>query len=214
MKPYHIYIDEAGRGPLAWPLYVGLILPLKKLTTKEVSFFKDSKKLSEQQREECFNKIQELQKKWKLIAVSTFTSVEEIDTYGMTNAEHIAIIRGLQELWLSSSIKKDVSIYIDWKSDFKLRKTYPSRKIMTIINGDDKVKEISMASIIAKVSRDWIMNSLPKKYQKYGFSQHKGYGTKLHKEKIAQYGPSDLHRKLFLKRLFPNHTFQKILPKI
>jgi len=70
-----------------------------------------------------------------------------------------------------------------------------------------------MASIIAKVSRDRVMTALPKRYQKYGFSQHKGYGTKLHKEKIAQYGPSDLHRKLFLKRLFPNHTFQKKLPR-
>ncbi|MDR0650588.1 MAG: hypothetical protein LBG59_04200 [Candidatus Peribacteria bacterium] len=76
---------------------------------------------------------------------------------------------------------------MDGKSDFNLHKGYPNLKITTIIHGDDIVKEISMASIIAKVSRDRIMNALPKRYQKYGFIQHKGYGTKLHKEKIAQY---------------------------
>ena len=69
-----------------------------------------------------------------------------------------------------------------------------------------------MASILAKVFRDRVMNALPKKYQKYGFAQHKGYGTQLHREKIAQYGPCDLHRKLFLKSYFPQHTFQTRLP--
>jgi ribonuclease HII len=77
---------------------VGLILPLKKLTTKEVSLFRDSKKLSEKQREECFHQIKQLEKKGKLIAVSAFATVKEIDTYGMTNAEHIAIIRGLRDI--------------------------------------------------------------------------------------------------------------------
>jgi ribonuclease HII len=70
-----------------------------------------------------------------------------------------------------------------------------------------------MASIIAKVSRDRVMHALPKKYLKYAFNQHKGYGTKLHKEKIIQYGPSNIHRKLFLKRLFPNHKVQRKLPE-
>ena len=96
MKTYHIYIDEAGRGPLAGPISVGLILPLKRLTMKEVSFFRDSKKLSEKQREDCFDQIQQLQKKGKLIAVSAFASVEEIDRYGVTNALHMAIVRGLR----------------------------------------------------------------------------------------------------------------------
>jgi ribonuclease HII len=102
---------------------------------------------------------------------------------------------------------------IDGKSDFNLKKHYPNFQITTIIHGDDTVKEISMASIVAKVTRDRVMNALPRKYQKYGCSQHKGYGTQLHKEKIAQYGPSDIHRKLFLKRLFPHHKVQRKLPK-
>jgi ribonuclease HII len=74
-------------------MYVGLILPLKKLTPKEVSLFKDSKKLSEKQREECFAQIQLLQQKKKLIAVSAFATAKEIDTYGVTNALFMAIVR-------------------------------------------------------------------------------------------------------------------------
>ena len=104
-------------------------------------------------------------------------------------------------------------LHIDGKSDFNLRKHYPDLEVTTIVDGDEKVKEISMASIVAKVSRDDVMKSLPKKYEKYGFSQHKGYGTKLHKEKIAQYGPSDLHRTLFLKWIFPDHKVQRKLPE-
>ncbi|MDR0859943.1 MAG: hypothetical protein LBO09_02975 [Candidatus Peribacteria bacterium] len=77
-------------------MYVGLILPLKKLSAKEVSRFRDSKKLSERQREECFTAIQQLQEKGKLIAFSAFATVQEIDKYGMTNAEHMAIVRGLR----------------------------------------------------------------------------------------------------------------------
>jgi ribonuclease HII len=99
MKTSHIYIDEAGRGPLAGPMYVGLLLPLKKLTPKEVSIFKDSKQLSEKQREECFAYLQFLQQKKKLIAIPAFATVKEIDTYGITNALCMAIVRGLRELF-------------------------------------------------------------------------------------------------------------------
>ena len=84
--------------------------------------------------------------------------------------------------------------------------------IETIISWDAKIKEIWMASIIAKVSRDRIMENLPQKYAKYRFDKHKWYGTKEHKELIEKYGPSDIHRKLFLKWIFPNHKFSKKLP--
>ena len=70
-----------------------------------------------------------------------------------------------------------------------------------------------MASIIAKVSRDRIMESLPKKYVKYNFDKHKWYGTKEHKELLEKYGPSNIHRKLFIKWIFPNHKFSKKLPE-
>jgi ribonuclease HII len=194
-------------------LYVGLIFPLKKLTVKELQPFRDSKKLSEAQRERCFEQIQSLQEKGKLVAVSAFATVAEIDAYGMTNAEHMAIIRGIRKL-PALSLSSGIHLDIDGKADYNLKKHYPHREITTIIDGDDKVKEIGMASIIAKVSRDRVMLALPRMYQHYGFAQHKGYGTQLHKEKIAQYGPSDLHRKLFLKWLFPEHKVQRKLPSV
>ena len=71
-----------------------------------------------------------------------------------------------------------------------------------------------MASIIAKVSRDYIMKSLPKKYTKYKFEKHKWYGTKEHKELLKKYWPCDIHRKLFLKWIFPNHKISKEIPTI
>ncbi len=102
---------------------------------------------------------------------------------------------------------------MDGNRDFWLKKMFPFREIETIISWDAKVKEIWMASIIAKVSRDRIMESLPKKYAKYNFDKHKWYGTNEHKKLLEKYGPSDIHRKLFLKWIFLDHTFTKKLPE-
>ncbi|MDD2537131.1 MAG: ribonuclease HII [Candidatus Absconditabacteria bacterium] len=259
MKTLPIYIDEAGRGPLAGPMYVGLILPLSRLTKQEIQPFTDSKKLSEKKREEFFAQIQSFHQRRKLIAISTSVSHKEIDRYGMTNTLNLAISRGLRELlyqmflYIKSQTKDalcscdhfsllmvdtlfqqkkrtyqqlntilqhfnqdfqlNFHLYIDGNKDFRLSKTFSTLKITTIIDGDAKIKEIGMASILAKVSRDRVMSSLPEKYKKYNFPQHKGYGTLGHKTAIEEYGPSDIHRKLFLKKLFPNHQMQKELPK-
>ena len=102
---------------------------------------------------------------------------------------------------------------MDWNRDFGLRKMFPYWEIETIVSWDAKIKEISVASIVAKVSRDRIMEDLPKKYAKYNFAKHKWYGTKEHKEMLEKYGASDIHRKLFLKWIFPNHSFSKKLPE-
>jgi ribonuclease HII len=106
-----------------------------------------------------------------------------------------------------------IKLILDWNRDFGLRKMFPFWEIKTIISGDAKVKEIWMASIVAKVSRDHIMENLPKKYVKYNFDKHKWYGTKEHKELIEKHGPCDIHRKLFLKWIFPTHNFSKKLPE-
>lgn len=106
-----------------------------------------------------------------------------------------------------------IKLIMDWNRDFWLRKMFPFREIETIISWDAKVKEIWMASIIAKVSRDHIMENLPKKYNEYKFEKHKWYGTKEHKELLEKYWPCDIHRKLFLKWIFPNHKFSKKLPQ-
>lgn len=242
-----MYFDEAGRGPLAGPLFIGLVCPLVKLSKKELAPFCDSKQISESKREELFEYIEKLKSEWKIISTPAWMTAAEIDKYGMSNALHCAILRWIIQIFnnifhnipkvilptpLSAKIKPSVKyadildyfsklnskwvhikLVMDWNRDFGLRKIFPFWQIETIVSGDAKVKEIWMASIIAKVSRDHIMETLPKKYNVYNFSKHKWYGTKEHKELLEKYWPSDIHRKLFLKWIFPNHKFSKILPK-
>jgi ribonuclease HII len=106
-----------------------------------------------------------------------------------------------------------IKLIMDGNRDFWLKKMFPFWEIETIVSWDAKVKEIWMASIVAKVSRDRIMESLPRKYAKYNFDKHKWYWTKEHKQLLEKYWPSDIHRKLFLKWIFPNHKFSKKLPE-
>ena len=247
-QTFTIYFDEAGRWPLAGPLFVWLICPLKKLPQKELLPFCDSKQINEQRREELFEYIENLKSKWKIIAIPAWMIATEIDKYGMSNALHCAILRWIiqifNNLFPENYIKGDlpdplaikikasykytdildyfselnsqwikIKLVMDGNRDFWLRKMFPFWEIETIVSGDAKVKEIWMASIVAKVSRDRIMERLPKKYAKYNFDKHKWYGTKEHKELLEKYGPSDIHRKLFLKWIYPNHKFSKKLPE-
>ena len=247
---FTIYFDEAGRGPLAGPLFIWLICPIQKLSNKELLPFCDSKQISESQRENLFQIIKQLEEKKKLISIAARMTAKEIDSYWMTNALHCAIIRWMIKLfsqifWDSFFGKKinfpnplstkadgnlnywdilsrfskiesewfHIKLIMDGNRDFGLKKMFPFWEIETIVSGDAKIKEIWMASIIAKVSRDRIMEHLPKRYEKYGFEKHKWYGTKLHKEMIKKFWPSDIHRKLFLKWIFPDHKFTKKLPE-
>ena len=211
-----LYIDEAWRWPLAWPMHIGIILPLKKFSKNE---FKDSKKLSEKQREELFSHIEKLQKDWKILFSIGSVSNTEIDKLGMTKALNLAIKRWLSEIlftvnrkWISKKeIEKwqkenwkNIELIIDWNNKFWLDKDL-GIKVETVIKWDDKIKEISMASILAKVSRDRIMgNEIDKKYPKYNFKKHKWYGTKGHRDAILKYGPCKIHRKLFLRKIMWN----------
>lgn len=195
------YIDEAGRWPLAGPMAVGVILPLKKIKKADLEVFRDSKKLSESKREALFGKIEEMVSQNLLSFWVWWVSEKEIDKLGMTKAQALAIERGID--CFASSQWQTVKLIIDWNRDFWLRKLHPEWEIETIVKGDDKVKEISMASIVAKVSRDRLMYELShkKKYQKYWFEKHKWYGTKSHIEAIKKFWPSDIHRRLFLRKL-------------
>lgn len=238
-----IYVDEAGRGPLAGPLYVWLILVLKQIHKKK---FKDSKQLTSSQRKVLFEKIKELEKKWSLLYSIWTVSNQEIDNLWLTKAISLAIKRGLFELlkkyyqnflqyslskWLCSCdlinkfsienlLQDDFSIInlksliqiisqtnpiseirVDWKQDFWVSKDLEI-KTKTVVKGDIKVHEISMASIVAKVSRDNRMIDIAdKKYPKYNFKKHKWYGTKEHIKKIQELWPCELHRNLFLRKI-------------
>ena len=243
-----IYFDEAGRWPLAGPLFVWLICPLTKLSKKELLPFCDSKQISEKKREELFKHIINLKSEWKIISYPAWMTATEIDEYWMSNALHLAILRWMIQIFnelfpdikiknklptplttkISTNLKYtdvlnyfsklnskwiDIELVMDWNHDFWLKKMFPFWKIKTIISWDAKVKEIWMASIIAKVSRDHIMETLPKKYAKYNFEKHKWYWTKEHKELLKMHWSSDIHRKLFLKWIFPDHKFSKKLPE-
>ena len=237
-----IYIDEAGRWPLAWPLHVWIILALKNFQKK---IFKDSKKLSETQREKLFDKINKLENKWSLIYGIWIVNNQEIDNLGLTKSINLAIKRGLFEIlkkyynfflrqslskWLCScdminifsienliqndfsaeNLKKLIQIIsqtnpiseliIDWNHDFNIKKDLEI-PVTTVIKWDDKITEISIASIVAKVTRDHRMiNVAEKKYPRYNFKKHKWYGTKEHRDLIQKHWVSKIHRKSFLKK--------------
>lgn len=212
-----VYIDEAGRWPLAWPLYVWLIIPLKRFSTKG---FKDSKKLSEKQREECFLQIKKLQLEWKILFATWSVSNKYIDKYWITKSINLAIKSWLRKLVILSKdkypSKKNIpnnlatflhcyvaTLIIDGNNDFWLSKDLKTL-VKTIIKWDDKVPYISMASIVAKVSRDHLMKILHKRYPQYWFDIHKWYWTKSHYEKIKKHWISPIHRELFLRKFTAN----------
>ncbi len=179
-------IDEAGRGPLAGPVYAAaVILPMG----LEIDGLNDSKKLSEKKREQLFTVICE-----KAVDYSVgFATEQEIDEINILNATFLAMKRAVEGL----KIQPDY-ILVDGNRYPKIG----DAKEEVVVKGDAKSMSIAAASILAKVSRDRFMLEKTKEYPQYEFEKHKGYGTKLHYEKLAEYGPSPIHRKTFLKKLY------------
>ncbi len=175
-------IDEAGRGPLAGPVFAAaVVLPVD----CEIPGLNDSKKLTEKKRDALFEVIIE-----KAIAYSIASASEkEIDEINILNATYLAMNRAFDGL----SVKPDMAL-IDGNRE-------PGVDAMqkTVVKGDSKSMSIAAASILAKVSRDRYMLEIAKLYPQYEFQKHKGYGTKLHYERIRENGISDVHRKTFLK---------------
>lgn len=181
-------IDEVGRGPLAGPLVVGAVI----LPEKEQPWFKslaDSKKLSVKKREEL-NKI-------ILSEAATglgWVPANELDKIGISEALRLATHRAVKSI---QSLHAPFSqIIIDGKVNF-LSSTPLENYTSTLIKADDKIREVSAASIIAKVARDQYMINLATKYPNYHFEKHVGYGTKIHVKAIYEYGLTPEHRKSF-----------------
>lgn len=197
-----IYIDEAGRGPLAWPLAIGLI----HVVTPQIwdSLITDSKQLSAKQRDIAYDIIQWYIQSQYIQSAVIMISPAQIDQWGMTRALREGIIKWIEKLIWSSLFFKDIFLTIDGHTDFGLRQSIWC-EVETIIHGDALIPEIGMASILAKVERDRIMEQLDTQYPDYQFAKHKWYGTQLHRDLIAQYWPSEIHRKLFLKSYFPDY---------
>lgn len=176
-------IDEAGRGPLAGDVYAAAVILPDEI---EIEGLDDSKKLSEKKREALFDIICEKAEAYNIASAS----VEEIDRVNILQATFLAMRRAVDGL----KIIPDFAL-VDGNRDPLL--SIPSAQI---VKGDSLSKSIAAASILAKVSRDRYMKKLAESYPQYCFEKHKGYGTKLHYEKLDEYGISDIHRKTFLKK--------------
>ncbi|MDE6899246.1 MAG: ribonuclease HII [Lawsonibacter sp.] len=180
--------DEAGAGPLAGPVYAAaVILPLG----LDIPGLDDSKKLTEKKREALFPVIQEKALAWSVAAVDA----AEIDRTDILSARMKAMQLAIDGL----SQKPDFAL-IDGNRD-RGRTAAITAPHRCLVKGDSLSASIAAASILAKVSRDRYMVDMAAKYPEYRFDRHKGYGTKLHYELLAQHGPSPIHRKTFLKRV-------------
>ncbi|MBQ7541888.1 MAG: ribonuclease HII [Clostridia bacterium] len=177
-------VDEAGRGPLAGPVYAAaVILPPDIL----IEGLNDSKKLTEKKREALFPIICETAVSYSI----AFADEKEIDAYNILQATYLAMRRAVEGL----SIPADYAL-IDGNRMPPL--VVPGE---TIVKGDAICQSIAAASVLAKVSRDRFMLEMDAQYPQYAFAQHKGYGTKLHYEALRAYGPSPIHRLTFLKKM-------------
>ncbi len=196
---YIIGIDEVGRGPLAGPVTVVVVVCEEKIyknlkrNKKLPPLGKDSKKLKEKDREK-FAKVLDSLKKEKLINFSiNHVPNTIIDTKGLSFAVKKAIHLGIKNLKIKPKISE---ILLD--GGLKAPQEFKQK---TIVKGDEKERIIAWASILAKVSRDKLMVKMAKKYPKYGLEVHKGYGTAKHRLAIQKYGVSRVHRLSFCKSI-------------
>ena len=178
-------IDEAGRGPLAGPVVVGIaILPQNSM----IEGVNDSKKVSEKKREKLYELITNEAIAWNV----GIADQNEIDDINILNATKLALTRAIEGL----EIKPDL-ILVDALTKIDT-KGIPYK---SIVKGDAKEYSIAAASIIAKVTRDRMMRQYDEIYPQYGFIKHKEYGTKMHMDAIREYGLTPIHRKSFTKNL-------------
>lgn len=178
-------VDEAGRGPLAGPVYAAAVILPDHL---EIPGLDDSKKLTDKRRRELMPIIKE-----QAIAYGIGVATEkEIDEINILQATFLAMERAIAQL----AGKADFAL-IDGnrEKDFGL-------PVMTVVKGDSRSANIAAASVLAKVSRDDYMDEMAKQYPEYGFEIHKGYGTKAHYEALRTYGHCPLHRVTFLKKFY------------
>lgn len=190
-------VDEAGRGPLAGPVSVGVVaVPEGFDIAQEFPGVRDSKKLSEQKRGRVYEMLEARAASGDVRFTVEFESAEAIDTEGIANVIRRALARGVDTLVQDVRLtKSNIDFHILLDGALKAPAEYSQE---TIIHGDDLVPLISLASIAAKVERDRLMVALAEEYPGYGFEAHKGYGTKAHYEALKKYGPSAIHRRSFL----------------
>lgn len=178
-------VDEAGRGPLAGPVYAAAVIlspyaPIEGLN--------DSKKLSEKKREALYDVIMENAVDY-CIASASVAEIEELNILGAT---YLAMTRAVHGL----SVQPDLALI-----DGNRLPPHLSVAAQTVIKGDAQSESVAAASILAKVTRDRLLIEMDAKYPQYGFAVHKGYGTKTHNAALLKYGPCPEHRLSFLRKI-------------
>lgn len=177
-------VDEAGRGPLAGPVCAAAVMLPRGIV---INGLNDSKKLSEKRREQLYGEITAKALHWSV----AFASVEEIEELNILGATYLAMNRAIAGLGVVPELA-----LIDGN-----RAAGVEYKTRCVVGGDGKCADIAAASIIAKVTRDWLMYQLDRQYPGYGFAKHKGYGTAAHYAAIRELGASPVHRPSFLRKM-------------
>lgn len=187
-------VDEAGRGPLAGPVAVGVVMVRKGFDIKKhFPGVADSKVLTPAKREELYELILLFSRIRELTFTVRFASHSFIDSYGIARAVRRSVYSGVRSL---ARGPRGVRILLDGL--LHAPEEYAQE---TIIRGDESEPIISLASIVAKVRRDRLMRQYAKKFPDYGFERHKGYGTRAHYAAISEHGLCDIHRKSWNLRL-------------
>ncbi|MBO4898401.1 MAG: ribonuclease HII [Clostridia bacterium] len=177
-------IDEAGRGPLAGDVFAAAVILPEDYLPEGLN---DSKKLTAKKRESLFDEITKNAVTYGIASAS----VEEIEEINIRNASFLAMRRAAEKLNPAPDY-----LLIDGNAAVGF-----NTPLTTIVKGDSKSLSVAAASILAKVARDRYITELSDKYPEYNFAKHKGYGTKEHCEALLKYGPCEIHRKSFLKKI-------------
>lgn len=178
-------IDEAGRGPLAGPVFAAAVILPENCSIEGIN---DSKKLTPKKREILFDEI----RAGALSYGIGFATEQEIDSINILQATFLAMKRAFDAM----NIRANLAL-VDGN-----RMPNLGVETRTIVRGDALSASIAAASILAKVSRDRLLCEIDRIYPQYGFAKHKGYGTAYHVEMLQKYGPCPVHRKTFLKKIF------------
>ena len=178
-------VDEAGRGPLAGPVCAAAVILPPELVIPGLN---DSKKLTDKKRRELYDVITAKAVSYGI----AFASEKEIDEINILQATFLAMARAMEKLTPQPEL---ALIDGNRARDFGL-------PVRTIVKGDSLSASIAAASILAKVTRDRLMEQYDEAYPQYGFAVHKGYGTKRHYEALREFGPSPIHRMTFLKKFY------------
>lgn len=182
-------VDEAGRGPLAGPVFAAAVILPEGFCPEGIN---DSKKLSEKRREALFDTITNSAVAYGIASASE----KEIDEVNILNATFLAMKRAVAMLSTPADF-----ILVDGN-----RVPEFSEPARALVKGDALSASIAAASILAKVSRDRFMLGQAQKYPQYGFEKHKGYPTALHREMVRLHGPCEIHRLSFLKKILGKHS--------